>query len=111
MGGPVHTRDPHSDQWLPSLLPWLVHGVLIPRRSVESSQPFLDMPLTVIAYITIPAFFLLYFGHKIYFRTPWVRRIEDIDVTTGKEEADALEAMDVKPVPKNFIQRMWFWLV
>ena len=70
-----------------------------------------DVLLIMVAYITIPAFLLLYFGHKIYFRTPWVRKIEDVDVTTGKEEADALEAMSAEPVPKNFVQKAWFWIV
>ena len=62
------------------------------------------------AYITIPAFFILYFGHKIWFRTPWVRPIYEVDVMTGKEEADTLEAMDQRPEPKNVAQRIWFWV-
>ena len=62
------------------------------------------------AYITIPAFFLLYFGHKIWFRTPWVRPIPEVDVKTGKDEADAMEAIDQRPEPKNFAQRVWFWV-
>ena len=62
------------------------------------------------AYITIPPFVLLYLGHKIFFRTPWVRRLETIDVVTGKEEADALEELDTPPVPKNVFQKFWFWL-
>ena len=62
------------------------------------------------AYITIPAFFLLYFGHKVWFRTPWVRPIYDVDVKTGKEEADALEALDERREPRNVAQRVWFWV-
>lgn len=62
------------------------------------------------AYITIPLFLILYLGHKVWFRGPWLRRVEDIDVFKGKEEADRLEAEDVPPVPRNVFQRVWFWI-
>ena len=64
----------------------------------------------VSAYITIPIFLTLYLGHKIWFRTPWVYRKEDVDIFTGKDEADHLEEIDIPPVPKNFLQRIWFWI-
>ncbi|KAH6854010.1 amino acid permease/ SLC12A domain-containing protein [Chaetomium sp. MPI-CAGE-AT-0009] len=62
------------------------------------------------AYITIPIFLVLYFGHKLWFRTPWLRNVHDIDVITGKREMDEFCANDHPPVPKNFLQRVWFWL-
>ncbi|KAH8651042.1 proline-specific permease [Xylariales sp. PMI_506] len=62
------------------------------------------------AYITLPIFLVLYLGHKAWFRTRFYIKKEEIDVTTGVEEMDALAAMDVKPVPKNFLQKVWFWL-
>ncbi|KAF2768913.1 hypothetical protein EJ03DRAFT_327877 [Teratosphaeria nubilosa] len=88
------------------------------------------------AYITIPIFLAMYFGHKIYTSTRfvvkgcswngdfkfaeaarqwtghwmWARRIADVDVMTGKREMDELEEMDVPPVPKNVFERFWFWL-
>lgn len=88
------------------------------------------------AYITIPIFLALYLGHKIYFatyqvmqgqswdgaeksgskfqqwRSGWIfaTRTPDIDVLTGKQEMDALEAMDVPPVPRNLLEKFWFWL-
>ena len=64
------------------------------------------------AYITIPIFIVLYLGHKIVFRTKFCRRIEDVDVMTGKKEMDALEEIDEreKPVPKNWLEKVWFWL-
>ncbi|KZT26701.1 hypothetical protein NEOLEDRAFT_1062284 [Neolentinus lepideus HHB14362 ss-1] len=76
--------------------------VFFPRQFTASS--FLA------AYITIPLFLALYLGHKAWFRTPWLRRLEDIDVFAGKEEADRLEEEDVPPVPKNALQRVWYWL-
>lgn len=84
------------------------------------------------AYITLPIFLALYLGHKIYFATYSVTRgdkaesgskvkrwfkawnfampIHEIDVMSGKAEMDALEAMDVPPVPRNFVEKFWFWL-
>lgn len=62
------------------------------------------------AYITIPIFLALYLGHKIWFRTPLCRSIEEIDVYTGKKEMDDLEALDEPPVAKNWLQAVWFWL-
>ncbi|KAI7317751.1 amino acid permease [Hortaea werneckii] len=89
------------------------------------------------AYITIPIFFGLYFGHKIWMSTyhvmkerswdghfqagpmakAWVghfmkfgHKVQDIDCLTGKREMDELEAMDVPPVAKNWLEKFWFWL-
>ncbi|KAK4193201.1 amino acid permease/ SLC12A domain-containing protein [Podospora australis] len=62
------------------------------------------------AYITIPAFLLLYVGHKLWFRTPFVKPLEEIDVLTGKKEMDELCEADEEPVPKNFLQKIWFWI-
>lgn len=38
------------------------------------------------------------------------RRTEEIDVTTGKKEMDELEAIDEERVPRNWLERAWFWL-
>ncbi|KAI3325737.1 amino acid permease [Xylariaceae sp. AK1471] len=62
------------------------------------------------AYITIPIFAVLYLGHKLWFRTPFAIKIENIDVVTGKKEMDELEAMDQEPVPRNWLEKAWFWL-
>ncbi|KAI4132314.1 MAG: hypothetical protein LQ338_000775 [Usnochroma carphineum] len=62
------------------------------------------------AYITLPIVIVLYLGHKIWFRTPLFLRVHKIDVYSGKEEADRLEEMDVPPVPKNVLERIWFWI-
>ncbi|KAK4545741.1 hypothetical protein LTR36_002695 [Oleoguttula mirabilis] len=92
----------------------------------------------VAAYVTIPIFLALYLGHKIWTSTQHVVKasrsssngslglggavkawcghwslchsIADIDVLTGKREMDELEAMDVPPVPKNWVEKAWFWL-
>lgn len=62
------------------------------------------------AYITLPAFFLLYLGHKLVYRTPFLKPVKEIDVITGKKEMDDLTAADEDPVPKNVLQRIWFWI-
>ncbi|KAI9879874.1 MAG: hypothetical protein M1830_006726 [Pleopsidium flavum] len=62
------------------------------------------------AYITLPIFITLYLGHKIWFRTPLMYKVSQIDVFTLKEVADRLEETDVKPVPRNFLERIWFWI-
>lgn len=62
------------------------------------------------AYITLPIFLAFYIGHKIWYRTPFFRRVEDIDVISGKREMDELEAMDEPPVPKNWLEKIWFWV-
>ncbi|KAI0475624.1 proline-specific permease [Xylariaceae sp. FL0804] len=62
------------------------------------------------AYITIPIFLVLYLGHKAATRTPLATRVEDVDVLTGKKEMDEMCAMDQPPIPKNWVEKCWFWL-
>ncbi|KAI1770097.1 proline-specific permease [Hypoxylon cercidicola] len=62
------------------------------------------------AYITIPIFLVLYLGHKIVYRTPFAIRKENVDVLSGKKEMDDMSAADVEPVPRNWVQKAWFWL-
>ncbi|KAM0426245.1 hypothetical protein ACHAPT_008597 [Fusarium lateritium] len=69
-----------------------------------------DVKSFIAAYITIPLFLVLYIGHKIWFRTPLCIRLQNIDVITGKKEMDDLAAQDVPPVPKNMLEKFWFWL-
>lgn len=62
------------------------------------------------AYITLPIFLVLYLGHKVVYRTSLFIRVRDIDVVSGKREMDELCKDDVDPVPKNVVQRFWYWL-
>lgn len=62
------------------------------------------------AYITLPIFLALYIGHKIIYRTPLARKIEDVDVITGVKEMEDLDALDEERIPKNVWQRIWFWV-
>ncbi|KAJ4990198.1 proline-specific permease [Stagonosporopsis vannaccii] len=64
------------------------------------------------AYITIPIFLALYFGHKIWYRTAFFIKVQNIDVISGKREMDELCANDISgaPVAKNIFQKIWFWI-
>ena len=62
------------------------------------------------AYITLPIFLVLYAGHKIWFRTRFAIPVSQIDVLSGKKEMDEACSHDVAPVPKNWAQRVWFWI-
>ncbi|MCJ1450203.1 hypothetical protein MMC28_000532 [Mycoblastus sanguinarius] len=63
------------------------------------------------AYITIPVFLALYLGHKMWTRTPWIWKFEEVDVWTGKEEADRMEEEDIAPAGKTLLEKIWFWFV
>lgn len=63
------------------------------------------------AYITIPAFLVLYMGHKVWSRNfTFAKPAHEIDVVTGKKEMDDFCAHDEPPVAKNWVQKIWFWL-
>lgn len=62
------------------------------------------------AYITIPIFLALYVVHKIVCRTPFAIRTEMVDAWSGKKEMDDMCAADEEPVPRNWVQKVWFWI-
>lgn len=64
----------------------------------------------LVSYITIPLFFVLYLGHKAWFKTPWVIAIAEMDVWSGKEAADAAEELYVIKVPTNWYEKAWAWV-
>ncbi|KAK5126908.1 hypothetical protein LTR85_008266 [Meristemomyces frigidus] len=119
---------------------WFVLGLLILLTLTNGFQVFFpanwNVADFVAAYVTIPIFLALYLGHKIWKSTRYVMKecswngsirpgamvkawfghwsfghsVAEIDVLTGKREMDELEAMDVPPVPKNWVEKAWFWL-
>jgi amino acid transporter len=85
-------------------------------------------------YVDIPIFLCLFLGYKIIKKTKFVK-IEDMDLWSGKEEADQLESTWEEPKPRNFLgeyyslkrmnttrtkrkrdytdnmaERIWFWI-
>lgn len=57
----------------------------------------------------IPIYCGLYAFWKIYKKTTWVRS-EEADITTGKAALDAADAHWPERTPRNFVERVWFWV-
>lgn len=93
---------------------WCMLGVITILTLTNGFQIFFPKEWNVsdflAAYITIPIFLVLYLGHKLFYRTPFLIPIPSIDVITGKQEMDELEAMDRPPIPRNVLEKAWFWL-
>lgn len=53
-------------------------------------------------YIDVPIFAGLFLGYKILYKTKFVK-VEDMDLWSGKEEADELESTWEEPKPRNFL--------
>lgn len=65
----------------------------------------------VAAYITIPIVLFLYIVHAIWTKNwKWMAPPEEIDVITGLEEIEEETRNYVPAVPKNILQRIWFWI-
>ena len=64
------------------------------------------------AYISLILFVLLYVGHKLWFRTPFVKPIE-ADLDTVRREIDAMELDGVgeKPAPTTVLGKIWSFIV
>ena len=60
-------------------------------------------------YIDIPIFFAFFLGYKFVKGTRFVK-VNEMDLWSGKAEIDRLEPLWQEVVPKNFLQRIWFWL-
>ncbi|PWY83708.1 proline-specific permease [Aspergillus sclerotioniger CBS 115572] len=64
----------------------------------------------LVSYIVVAIFLALYVGHKIWYRTPWLTKVSEIDVFTGKEEIDRLCENDFEREPRNWVERVWWWV-
>lgn len=60
-----------------------------------------------VAYISVMLFVLLYVGHKVVFRTSFVRPIE-ADLDTGRKEIEEMYFEEVKPT--TLWGKFWAWL-
>ncbi|KAK2003003.1 amino acid permease [Colletotrichum falcatum] len=93
---------------------WFILGLLVILTLTNGFQVFFPGHWSVsdflAAYITLPIFFVLYIGHKLWFRTPLARNVADVDVTTGVAEMEAMAELDEEPIPKNMLQKIWFWI-
>ncbi|PWN34628.1 uncharacterized protein FA14DRAFT_121785 [Meira miltonrushii] len=66
----------------------------------------------VTTYISIPLFFIVYFGYKFWTKSSFIS-FQDMDFVTGRRALDLLdeEADANSPGPKGFIGRAWDWLL
>lgn len=65
----------------------------------------------VAAYITLPLFAILYFGHKAWTKN-WKLFIplDKVDVFEGLDEAERTEALYPIREPRNWAEKVWFWI-
>lgn len=66
-----------------------------------------DVSKFVTAYVGIPIYFALYLFWKILKRSSFVKASE-ADLWTGKAAVDAEVWID--PVPKNVLEKIWYWI-
>ena len=72
-------------------------------------SPTFDVDNFITSYIGIPIFFGLYFFWKVFKRTKLVKASE-ADLQTGKAALDAADAHWPVQVPRNLLERIWFWI-
>ncbi|KAL4763757.1 proline-specific permease [Aspergillus foveolatus] len=64
----------------------------------------------LVSYIVFAIFLALYAGHKIWYRTPWLTKVSEVDIFTGKDEIDRLCENDMERQPRNWLERVWWWI-
>ena len=60
-------------------------------------------------YIDIPIFFGLFLGYKIVKKTKVVK-LSEMDLWSGKAEIDRQEPFWPVRKPRNWLERIWFWI-
>ncbi|CAK7562458.1 MAG: hypothetical protein SEPTF4163_000303 [Sporothrix epigloea] len=68
-----------------------------------------DVSDFIAAYIGIPIFAVLYFSWKLIKRTHLIKAAE-ADLQTGKAQLDAEDANWPEQIPRNFLEKVWFWI-
>lgn len=76
--------------------------------NASGSKPF-DVNNFITAYVGIPIYFGLYLFWKIFKRTKWVKS-EEADIHTGKAALDAADAHWPERVPRNILEKIWFFI-
>ncbi|KAF6822539.1 amino acid permease [Colletotrichum plurivorum] len=60
-------------------------------------------------YIDIPIFLALFLGYKFVHKTKFVK-LSEMDLWSGKAEIDRLEPTWPVVKPRNWLERIWFWI-
>ncbi|KAH3686095.1 hypothetical protein WICPIJ_002932 [Wickerhamomyces pijperi] len=98
----LYDRLPYKPIWAPYTVYYSV-GFIFILTLTNGYAVFFDFKASdfIAAYITLPFFFVFYFGHKIYTRNwNWCYAIEEIDVLSGLDDAEREEvAWNEKWVP------------
>lgn len=68
-----------------------------------------DYQAFITSYIGVPIFFGLFIFWKVFKRTKLVPAAE-VDLFTGKAALDAADAHWPVQIPRNALERFWFWL-
>ncbi|RHZ61775.1 hypothetical protein CDV55_106604 [Aspergillus turcosus] len=78
---------------------WYVIAVFFPGKFTAADF--------LVSYIVFAVFFFLYVGHKLWYRTPWMTEVADINMFSGKEEVDRLCENDFE---RSWLERTWRWI-
>jgi len=93
--------------------PYLAYGSLIFFSLIITFQGFdsiaggFSADSFVTDYIGVPIYFILYIFWKVFKRTKW-RNPAEADIYTGKAALDAI--VWPERFPRNWIERVWFWI-
>lgn len=69
-----------------------------------------DAKSFVTCYVGLPVFATLYFTWKFLKKTK-IPAPEDVDLFSGKAEIDEAERLCKPRIPRNFAEKIWFWIV
>lgn len=98
--------------------PYLAYGALIFFATITLFNGFYTFPSKtksfdvndfITAYVGVPIYFGLYAFWKIWKRTKWLGA-EEADIQTGKAALDAADRHWPERVPRNWGERVWFWI-
>jgi len=62
---------------------------------------------TTYSYVGVPIFFVAFIFWKLFKKTKWVKPAE-ADIWSGKAAID--NEVWPEQIPKNFVEKFWFWL-
>ncbi|KAG0672106.1 Proline-specific permease [Maudiozyma exigua] len=116
----LYDRLPFKGPWMPYTIYYAFAWVVI-LSLTNGYQTFMhsywNVSDFIAAYITLPVFFALLIGHKLYTRTfftwKWYKPVEQIDVITGLEEIEEItkEIDENRKPPSSIWQRFIDWLI
>ena len=69
-------------------------------------KPFLRDEF-ITAYVGVPIYFLLFIFWKVFKRTKWINPAE-ADIFSGKAALDAVVWPEKHP--RNFLEKIWYWI-